>query len=524
MSKPQYTPLDEIDKIYDELRAGFQSGKTKSIEYRKYLLVQLMYMVKDNAERFENALKEDLGRPPFESHFFEISASLTEIKDTYSHIDKWVKSEKPPFSLNWSAMKPVIYKEPKGVVLIISPFNYPVYLTIPVLASAIAAGNAVVVKPSESTPATSALMAELAEEYLDTSVVRFVNGAVPETTRLLEKPWGHILYTGGGRVAKIISAAAAKTLSPISLELGGKSPVFIDPNCDIKLAARRILWGKVANAGQTCVAPDYVLVVEEFQDKLIQALKEVYKEFYPTAEGSKAEGVFARMCTVQGLKRVDEFLKNSKGEIVLGGEVDETDKFIAPTVVKNIRPGDSLMNEEIFGPVLPIMPVKDLDEAIAYVNSHDHPLTLYVFSQDSKFKEKVFRNTQSGSAVANDTLIIPAVEGIPFGGIGPSGSGYHTGKYGFDMFTHLRASIDSPGWIDMVMKFRYPPYTANKRKAVNRVLSARLPARPIAPPGTDIDVEQKGNAWIKWFLFLVATVISGGMLKRGTVLQKLRLK
>ncbi|KAF9265110.1 NAD-aldehyde dehydrogenase [Marasmius fiardii PR-910] len=526
MSKLQYTPLDEIDKIYNELNTGFRSGKTKSIEYRKYLLVQLMYMLKDNAERIENALKQDLGRPPFESQFLEISGSLTETKHTYSNIDKWVKPEKAPFSLNWSAMKPTIYKEPKGVVLIISPFNYPIFLTIPVLASAIAAGNAVIVKPSEATPATSALMTELIEEYMDTSLVRVVNGAVPETTKLLEKTWGHILYTGGGRVAKIISAAAAKTLSPVSLELGGKTPVFVDPASDLKMAARRILWGKVANAGQTCLAPDYVIVTEDAQEKFVQALKEVHAEFYPTADGAKAEGAYGRLCTPQAWNRVNGLLRNSKGEVVLGGDVDEADKFIAPTIVKNVKPDDSLMSEEIFGPVLPIMPVKDLDEAIAFVNAKDHPLSLYVFSQDSRFKEKIFRNTQSGSTLANDTLLIPAAEGLPFGGIGPSGSGYHTGKFGFDMFTHLRASIDSPTWIDVIMKFRYPPYSSKNLSAMSRILSTSLPKRPTAPPTPSVEqngVNGRRASWIKWFIFFVAATLSGGMLKRETILQKLRL-
>ncbi|KAL0069664.1 Hexadecenal dehydrogenase [Marasmius tenuissimus] len=523
MSALQYTPLDEIDRIHDELQATFNSGKSKSIAYRKYLLVQMMYMMKDNAERFEEALKADLGRPPFESQFFEIASSLTEVKHTYTHLDKWVKPEKAPFSINWSAMRPVVYKEPKGVVLIISPFNYPVFLCIPVLASAIAAGNAVVVKPSEQTPATSALMAEVVHKYLDTSLVRVVNGAIPETTRLLEKPWGHILYTGGGRVAKIISAAAAKTLSPVSLELGGKSPVFIDPACDLKVAARRILWGKIANAGQTCVAPDYIMVTEDFQDRVVQAFKEVYAEFYPTADGPKADGAYSRIINPQALNRINGLLRNSGGEIVLGGDVDEASKYISPTVVKNVKPSDSLMSEEIFGPVLPIMPVKNLDEAIAHVNSNDHPLSLYVFSQDEKFKQKVFRNTQSGSAVANESIIIPGVEGLPFGGIGPSGSGYHTGKYGFDMFTHLRASIDSPKWIDMLLGFRYPPYTPKNFSQLKKLLGASLPPRPSGPPPANADeVNAKRASWLKWLKFLLVPAIAAVLLKREMILQNLK--
>uniref|UniRef100_A0A0W0G7Y2 Aldehyde dehydrogenase n=1 Tax=Moniliophthora roreri TaxID=221103 RepID=A0A0W0G7Y2_MONRR len=514
MSKLQYTPVDEIEKIHTELKAGFNLGKMKSIAYRKYQLLQLMYMMKDNSQRLEEALKEDLGRPSLESQFFEITSSIIEIKHTYSHIDQWAKPEKPAFSLNWAPMRPVIYKEPKGVVLIIAPFNYPVFLTIPILASAIAAGNATVIKPSESTPATSALLAELVHQYLDTSLVRVVNGGIPETTKLLELPWGHILYTGGGRVARIVSAAAAKTLTPVSLELGGKSPVFIDPACDLKTAARRILWGKAANAGQTCVAPDYALVTEDFQDKVVAALKEAYDEFYP--EGPKKEGEYSRLCTPQAFKRVNGLLQNTKGKVVIGGDVDEATKFIAPTVVKDVKPDDS----EIFGPILPIVTVKNLDEAISFVNSNDHPLSLYVFSQDKKFKEKVFRNTQSGSAIANETIIHPGAEGMPFGGIGPSGSGYHTGKYGFDMFTHHRSSLDSPSWVDMIMSFRYPPYTAKKFAAMSKTLAPKLPARPKGPPPSGTD-EGSGRSWFKWLTFILAAALAGGLLKREKILQKI---
>ncbi|ESK93570.1 aldehyde dehydrogenase [Moniliophthora roreri MCA 2997] len=516
MSKLQYTPLDEIEKIHTELKNGFNSGKTKSIAYRKYQLLQLMYMMKDNGERFEEALKADLGRPPLESQFFEVASCIVEIKHTYAHIDKWVKPEKPPFSLNWTPMRPVIYKEPKGVVLIISPFNYPVFLTVPILASALAAGNAVVIKPSESTPATSALLAELIHQYLDTSLVRVVNGAIPETTRLLELPWGHLLYTGGGRVAKVVSAAAAKTLTPVSLELGGKSPVFIDPNCDLKIAARRILWGKIANAGQTCVAPDYIFVTEDFQDKLVAALKEAHAEFYPN--GPKEPGAYSRLCTPQAFNRVNGLLQNTRGHVAIGGEVDESDKFIAPTVVTDVKPGDSLMSEEIFGPVLPIVPIKNWEEAIAFVNSNDHPLSLYVFSNDENFKQKVFRSTQSGSAIANETIIHPAAEGLPFGGIGPSGSGYHSGKYGFDMFTHLRSSLDSPSWIESLLAFRYPPYTAKKFATMNRTFMPRLPARPKGPPPPDAD-EKSGSSWAKWLTFILAAALAGGLLEREKVLQ-----
>ncbi|EKM75339.1 hypothetical protein AGABI1DRAFT_46604 [Agaricus bisporus var. burnettii JB137-S8] len=513
----KYTPVEEIEKIQATLRNGFRSGRTKNIEYRKYQLLQLAYMLQDNVKRLEEALAADLGRPPLESQFLEIGPSMMDARNAWAGVDKWAKTERAPFSINGFAMRPVIYKEPKGVVLIISPFNYPVWLCMSPLAGAIAAGNAVLLKPSESTPHVSSLFAELIPKYLDPELVAVVNGGVPETTKLLDLPWDHILYTGSGQVGRIVSAAAAKHLTPVSLELGGKSPVFIDPNCDIELAAKRILWGKCVNAGQTCTAPDYVLVPREVQDKFVNALKNSMDNFYP--ESVATPGVFSRLVTPQAFNRIKGLLDNTKGTIVIGGEMDEATKFIAPTIVKDVPTNDSLMNEEIFGPVLPIVPVKDVEEAIAYVNSNDHPLAVYVFSQDAAYKQKVFSRTQSGSAVANEVVIQPGIEGLPFGGIGPSGSGYHTGKYTFDMFTHLRASLDSPGWLDKILGFRFPPYTDKSIKASQRILKS-LPPRPTGPPRTN-NAMANGSAtkwWGKYFFlaFVLATI--GGLTKPVKIL------
>ncbi|KAG6865231.1 hypothetical protein C0991_004289 [Blastosporella zonata] len=348
-----HTPLEEIVKLHAELRAGFQSGRLRSIAYRKYQLLKLAYLIKDNSKRFEDALRTDLGRPPLEGHFLEINASIAEVKDAHSNVEKWAKPEKPAFSLNFSAMRPVMYKEAKGVVLVISPFNYPLWLTVGPLAAAIAAGNAIAIKPSESSAVTSALLAELIPKYLDADLVRVVNGSVAESTKLLELQWDHSEplqpyerpATGGFRVGQIVAAAAVKYLTPCTLELGGKSPVIIDPECDLPTAARRILWGKTVNAGQTCVAPDYVLVPRSFQDKFVAALETAHKSFYPESAQPSSPEAFSRIVTPQAWKRVKGLLDNTKGEIVIGGETDEATKFIAPTVVKNVEPDDSLMSE-----------------------------------------------------------------------------------------------------------------------------------------------------------------------------------
>ncbi|KAJ7024307.1 NAD-aldehyde dehydrogenase [Mycena alexandri] len=514
MATLAYTPVDEIEKIQAELRAGFNSGKTKSVAYRKYQLLQLAYLVQDNAKAFEQALAQDLGRHAQESHFLEINSSIGEIMDAYKNVETWAKPERPARSVNFMFMNPVTYKEPKGVVLIISPFNYPMWLCFSPLAGAIAAGNAVVVKPSEACPAVATLLEELLPKYIDRSLIRVVNGAVPETTKLLELPWDHILYTGSGRVGKIVAAAAAKHLTPVSLELGGKSPVFVDPASDMQLAARRILWGKSTNAGQTCVAPDYVLVPRASQDKFVEALKTAYASFYPEATTTSKD--MTKMVNQQAFKRVNGLLQNTKGTLVVGGETDEAQKYIAPTIVKDVKGDDSLMSEEIFGPILPIVPVDDLDAGIAYVNAHDHPLALYVFSQDEAYKSKVFGNTQSGSAVANETIISPAVTGLPFGGIGASGSGYHTGKYGFLMFTHLRASIDTPGWIDKLLGFRFPPYSQSKLDKIHSRLNVKLPARPTGPPSAG---RASGDGGRKWFLLAFALAVVGALTKMKSLQQ-----
>ncbi|KAG6330166.1 hypothetical protein ID866_8923 [Astraeus odoratus] len=470
----KYTPLEEIDTIHATLRQSFRAGKLKSIADRKVQILQLAYLLQDNYDEFKKTFAKDLGRPGLETAFLELDSTISDCKIAYDRVEKWARTEKAPFNFHFAAFRPVIRKEPKGVVLSISPFNYPVWLALGPMIGALAAGNCFVLKPSELSPATSGLIAELIPKYLDPDVVRVVQGAIPETTRLLELPWAH----SSGRVAKIVCAAAAKTLSPVSTELGGKSPVVIDPKCDLKTAANRILWGKCANAGQTCVAPDYVLVQEDSQDVVIQALKVAHDEFYPPPSGPAAEGAFGRIVNHAHFHRVKGLLERTAGKIVVGGETNENDKYISPTIVKDVKGDDALMSEELFAPILPIVPVKSLDDAIAFINDRDNPLALYVFSQDAAFKTKVFDNTASGSAIANDTLVHCATDGLPFGGIGPSGSGYHTRKFSFDLFTHLRASLDSPSWVDMIFGSRYPPYTAKKESFLKWLLAVKLPPRP----------------------------------------------
>lgn len=412
----------------------------------------------------------------------ELGTVLKEIKEAHDKVAEWSRSEKPPFALEFVAMRPVIRKEPKGTVLIIAPFNYPVALSVGPLAGAIAAGNTAVLKISEQTPAVSALVTEVIHKYLDSDVVRVVNGAVAETTKVLELQWDHILYTGGERVGRIVAMAAAKHTTPVSLELGGKSPLIVDPKTDLQTAARRILWGKGVNAGQTCVAPDYILVPRDSQAKLVEALQAAHAQLWPNPLTSST---FSHLVSEAAFDRVHSIISTTTGTVVIGGlpTASKADKFIPLTVVKDVKGDDSLMRDELFGPVLPIVPVDSIEDAVKFVNERPHPLALYVFSNDQGVKDKVANGTQSGAICFNETVIHSGVYGLPFGGTGNSGYGYHTGKYSFDMFTHLRASMDQHGWIDMMIGARFPPYTEQKRAKVASLVFPSLPARPKGPPG-----------------------------------------
>ncbi|KAI0708464.1 NAD-dependent aldehyde dehydrogenase [Earliella scabrosa] len=470
MSSLTYTPVEDIPQIHARARRAFLSGKTKSIVFRKEQIAQVGHMLKDNESRIVEALKHDLGRPSLETEFLDLAGVYIDVRAAYDNVEKWAATQKAEFNLSFWAMSPKVRSEPKGAVLIIAPFNGPVIMLMSPLIGAIAGGNAVVMKPSEQTPATSALFAELIPQYLDQELYHVINGGIPETTKVLELQWDHILYTGNGRVARIVAAAAAKHLTPLTLELGGKNPVVIDPRYDVKLAARRILWGRFLNAGQVCVCPEYVLVPRDFQDTLVEAMKEIYHSFYP--DGPKKSESLARIVGEGHARRIKNLIDQTKGTIVFGGDADVSEKYIAPTLVKDVQGDDS----EIFGPVLSLVPVKDVDEAIEFINARDHPLAVYAFSYDNAFLDKVFLNTQSGAAVANDTMVHVGVPGIPMGGIGPSGYGYYTGKDMFEQFTHKRACINNPSWVDKLgFGCRYPPYKSLKPM---QALMPSLPPRP----------------------------------------------
>ncbi|KZT02806.1 aldehyde dehydrogenase [Laetiporus sulphureus 93-53] len=405
-------------QIHERLRSGFCSEKTKLITFRKVQLLWFGHLVQDNIKLFKDAFAADLGRCGEEAKFLELNGTPIKIKIALDNVEKWAVPEKSPFSLFWWGMSSTIRKkELKGTVLIISPFNYPVYLLLCPLASAIVAGNTIMLKPSELTPTMTSLLAELVSKYLDPDVVQLVNGSVPETTRVLELPFDHIRCNG--HVAQIVMTAAAHHLTPVTLE----NPCFVDPNCDVKVSAKQIVWGRLVNGGQLCLCPDYVLVPEGFQDTFVEALTDAY----------------------------------------IQGAAHPTDPYTSGLVTRIVNERHMVRLKELFGPILAVVPVKDLDEAIAFVNARDNPLAIYIFTQNTNVKKKVLDNTQSGSASVNEVIMHCQAYGMPFGGIGASGTGYMTGKYAFDTFTHLRNTVDNPYWTDStVLSARYTPYKISR--------------------------------------------------------------
>ncbi|KAI0648649.1 aldehyde dehydrogenase [Trametes meyenii] len=468
-----------VTQIHATAQKAFLAGKAKSIAFRKKQIAQVGYLVKDNEQRFKDAMKADLGRPHQETEFVDFLIIYGEARQAYDNVEKWAQEQAPDFSLNWFFMRPRLKAEPKGTVLVIAPFNYPLFLLLVPLISAIAGGNAAVLKPPEHTPVFSALLAELLPKYLDPDLYHVINGAVPETTKILELQWDHTdVVPGNTRVGRIIAEAAAKYLTPLTLEsLLGKNPVVVDPKVDLAMTARRVLWGRMSNAGQICLAPEYVLVPEEAQEALVAAFGEAYHSFYP--EGPKNSASFGRIVNEAHAARIKKLIDETKGTIEFGGDVDVSGKYVAPTLVSNARGDDSLM--EIFGPVLVVIPVKDVDEAIAFIRAREYPLGIYIFSHDKNFQDRVIDNTQSGAVMINDTLVTVAAPGLPVGGKGSSGYGYYTSKYGFDQFVHMRVSINNPSWIDkFAFWFRFPPYTEKGAKQL-RLLETKLPPRPDGP-------------------------------------------
>ena len=450
-----------------EMREGFESGLTRPVQWRKAQLRQIQRLLEESEAEILAALASDLGKPSAEAWLSDVGLIAAEIDYILKHLDEWLKPERVRVPMMAAPGKATLVPEPLGVALVIAPWNYPVQLLLLPMAAAIAAGNAVVGKPSELVPATSALMARLVPKYLDERAVAVVEGGVPQTTALLEERWDHVFYTGNGRVGRIVMTAAAKHLTPVTLELGGKSPVIVDRDANLKTAARRIAWGKFLNAGQTCIAPDYVLVHDRVADKLLDEVTKAVHKFY--GDDPRRSADYGRIVNDNHFRRLSGLIDGGGYEsVVIGGERDAGERYIAPTVLDGVKPDAPVMGEEIFGPILPVRAVSDVDEAIAIVNAGDKPLALYAFTESKATADRVIDRTSSGGVCINATVLHFGVPELPFGGVGESGMGSYHGRAGFDAFTHRKPVLAKPSRLDPPVA--YPPYRKWKRRLLRRVI------------------------------------------------------
>ncbi|MEU3845024.1 aldehyde dehydrogenase family protein [Streptomyces sp. NPDC028635] len=432
---------EQISATVARLRTTFRTGRTKPVAWRTAQLHALRAMLTDQGAELAAALHADLGKSEPEAYRTEIDFTVREIDHTLDHLDDWLRPEPAPVPAHLGADATAWTQyDPLGVVLVIAPWNYPAQLLLAPLVGALAAGNAVVVKPSELAPATSAALARLLPAHLDTDAVAVVEGGVPETTALLAQRFDHIFYTGNGTVGRIVMRAAAEHLTPVTLELGGKSPAFVDAGADLDVVADRLVRGKFLNAGQTCVAPDYVLTDPATAAALEPALAAAVEKVYGSDPQTSPH--YSRIVNDRHFDRLTALLDS--GRLVVGGDSDRDARYIAPTVLADVDPHAPVMREEIFGPILPVVTVSGLDEAIAFINDRDKPLALYVFSDSADTRARIAAETSSGGLGHGLPLAHLTVSDLPFGGVGESGMGSYHGRYSLQTFSHRKAVLDKP--------------------------------------------------------------------------------
>jgi aldehyde dehydrogenase (NAD+) len=458
------TPTADIAGVVRRARHVFDTGVTRPMSWRMERLRAMRQLLVDGEADLLEALHADLRKPDIEGWATDIAVTIGEIDFTLKHLRRWMRPERVRLPLASRPGSGRIVREPLGVALVIAPWNYPVQLLFEPMAAAISAGNTVVGKPSELAPNVATAASRLIDHFLADDSVGLVQGGVDETTVLLEQRFDHILYTGNGRVARVVMAAAARHLTPVTLELGGKSPAIVAADADIATAAKRIAWGKFLNAGQTCIAPDHVLVDASVEAEFTDALVEAIGTFY--GADPKVSPDYARIVNAGHLRRLEKYLGD--GEVVTGGQVDADDLYVAPTVLRSVEPDAAVMTDEIFGPVLPIVAVNGIGDAIDRVNAGDKPLALYVFTKSRPTADRVLTSTSSGGACVNHVVYHVTAPQLPFGGVGPSGMGAYHGKAGFEVFSHRRSVLTKPTWVDPPVA--YPPFTARKKSLIKRFL------------------------------------------------------
>ncbi|XP_041984524.1 aldehyde dehydrogenase, dimeric NADP-preferring isoform X1 [Aricia agestis] len=466
-------PKQNVAEVVQKARDTFHRGVTRPIEWRRKQLKNLLRMYEENYNTMVEVLKKDLRRSKMEAILLEVDYLINDLKNTLHNLDKWCSPTRPSKGFVNILDDVVIYNDPYGVALIIGAWNYPLQLLLLPMTGAIAAGNVVVAKPSELAPASEQFLADMLPKYLDNDAVVVFKGGPEETSELLKHKFDYIFYTGGTNVGKIVYAAATKHLTPVTLELGGKSPVYIDNSVNMEVTVKRVLWGKFINVGQTCIAPDYILCTKEVQDKFVEISKRVLKEWY--GEDPQKSPDLCRIINNRHFSRLQALVDASKDKVVIGGQYDAQDKYIAPTIIANVTATDKIMEDEIFGPILPIVTIENAYEAIKFINDREKPLVLYVFAANKDAYNNIIENTSSGCMCINDTMMHMAVDTLPFGGVGHSGIGAYHGKATFDTFTHKKSCL-TKNFMPIGEKLasgRYPPYSDGKLNFISSLTKKR---------------------------------------------------
>ncbi len=454
-----------MNSIPDKQRAYFNLNYTKPVEFRIQQLKKLRDLLKSNERLLYDAIYADFRKSGFDTYLTEFAVPNNELDIAISHLKRWAKIKRVRTDMVNFPGSSYIIPEPLGVCLVIGAWNYPINLSLTPLISAIAAGNTVILKPSEMTVHTSAALAHIINDHFDPAFLTVVEGGIDETTALLENQFDKIFFTGSASVGKIVYQAAAKHLTPVTLELGGKSPAIIEKDANLNMAARRLVWAKFLNAGQTCVAPDYILVHQSVEKELLEKLKlEIQHSDYSLLNGN-----YVQIINEKNLDRLKGLV--DEGTIYLGGQTDKEQRTMSPTVLSNVLPTDRIMKEEIFGPVLPVISYDDLNSAINFIKSKSKPLSLYLFTHNDVIRKKILSEISFGGGAVNDAVMHFSNSRLPFGGVGNSGMGSYHGKAGFDCFSHFKSIYQKPNWFELNLK--YYPHTKRKLKLIKFVMSLK---------------------------------------------------
>ena len=454
----------EIQELYNKQKMFFNANETKEVSFRVEQLKKLKNLLKENEDILYEAIYKDFGKSKFETYLTELSLVYHEINIFIKNIKKWSARQRVKTDLANFPAKSYIIPEPLGITLVIGAWNYPYQLSLIPALTSLAAGNTAIIKPSNVPNETSKVLAKIINNNFPANYLYVQEGGVKETTELLKFKFDKIFFTGSIPVGKIIYQAAAKHLTPVILELGGKSPTFVFADCNLKMTVKRLVWSKFLNAGQTCIAPDYILVEKSIEETFLEAVKiEIQK--YHTVQSELTDN-YLRIINMKNFDRLTKLMDNA--EVYCGGNVNREGRLIAPTVLKNVTFDDEIMKDEIFGPILPVLPFTDLDEVIRKVKERPKPLSCYVYGKNRKFIDKILNELSFGGGAINDSLTHLANSNLPFGGVGTSGIGSYHGKAGFDAFSHFKSILDKPFWFESSLK--YPPYTKRKLSIIKRIL------------------------------------------------------